>query len=309
MEKKKYLASFLLIVLALSLGTVMKKGPGKERIFHLTKEPEVVIQASEGPKTMYLEEYIAGVVAGEMRPGWSLNAYGAQAIIARTFALSYMEEKKTNVLSADFREAQVYKPEDITPVITEAVENTRGQVALYKGRYIRGFFHSNAGGRTTIASVGMDYFEKDPPYIHSVKSPDNLADEDILAWEVEFPEDLVRGAVSALVGQEIGKIRVMTPINIALCGRARDIEIMADDGKHIISAPAFRTEIGSEDIRSTRFIDIDKKGDNFLFSGTGFGHGVGMSQYGAEAMARRGNSPKDIIRYYFKGINIKKIYS
>lgn len=274
----------------------------------LIDEPQVVIETEEGPIAMPLEEYITGVVAAEMAPGWHRNAYGAQAIIARTFALSYMKENKTNILSTDFKETQAYKPENINPIIEKAVRRTRGQVAIYGDDYVKGFFHSNAGGRTTLPSVGLEYFAEDPPYIHSVTSPDNLADASILNWHAEFPEKIVRQAIAKMLAEEIDSINEINPRDIAICGRAKELQVKTAGNEYLISAPALRLELGSEEIKSTHFVSIGKTGNNFVFCGTGFGHGVGMSQYGAQAMARRGNSPQDIVRYFFRNIKIKRMY-
>ncbi len=302
------LLSNVLIVLLLFSGCSGIEMAGPQDNPPLIDEPKVVIDTEGGPKTMPLEEYITGVVAAEMAPGWHQNAYGAQAIIARTFALSYMKENNTNILSTDFKETQAYKPENVNPVIEKAVRKTRGQVAVYGDDYVKGFFHSNAGGRTTLPSVGMQYFDEDPPYIHSVTSPDNFADASILNWQVEFPEKVVRQAIANMLAKEIDLISEIKPRDVAICGRAKELQVKTAANEYLVSAPALRMELGSEEIKSTHFVSIDKAGDNFIFCGTGYGHGVGMSQYGAQAMARRGNSPQDIVRYFFRNIKIKKIY-
>ena len=93
-------------------------------------------------KQMDVEEYLAGVVAGEMKPGWPLNAYAAQAIVARTFTMEFLARGGTGKLhgtdiSTDEKEAQAYNVASITPAIRRAVAMTRGQVLVYKNRYIK----------------------------------------------------------------------------------------------------------------------------------------------------------------------------
>ncbi|MFW5992060.1 MAG: SpoIID/LytB domain-containing protein, partial [Halanaerobiaceae bacterium] len=142
----------------------------------LEAEPDITVKSADGQeRTMKFEEYITGVVAGEMKKNWPENAYGAQAIIARTFALKYMEENQTRSISGSYEFAQEFKPENVTESIKNGVGETRGEVAVYKDDYIKGWFHSSAAGQTTSAKVGLAYEKEEPPYIKSVKSPDDQA--------------------------------------------------------------------------------------------------------------------------------------
>lgn len=301
----------VLIVLCISMlysACVPETFSGFYETRDLKKEPRIVVDLMDGEEEMGLETYIAGVVAGEMKPEWHPNAYGAQAIIARTFALSHIEETDDNRISVDFREAQAYKPEQITPVIQRAVEETRGQVALYDGDYIWGWFHSSAGGRTTFAQVGLNWDDEEPPYVHSVQSPDDLASEEVLFWEMFFSRDELLQAVEEVGGKDVGMITHIEPVDVAICGRPRELRILGPDTETQIPANDFRNALGSEDLKSTLFETIEPQEDGVTFTGRGFGHGVGMSQWGALAMARRGNSPQDIVRYYFQDIHIHQAY-
>src|SRR5690606_25717628 len=107
-------------------------------------------------KDMPIEEYITGVVAGEMKPNWPLEAYAAQAILARSFTMEFISRGGTRAkhgtdISTDHEEAQAYNANNITPIIRRAVEMTRGEVMTYRDQYIRAWFHSYSGGHTTTA--------------------------------------------------------------------------------------------------------------------------------------------------------------
>jgi stage II sporulation protein D len=274
----------------------------------LEAEPEIRVKLATGEeKTMKLEEYISGVVAGEMKANWPLNAYAAQAIIARTFALKYMEENKTNLISGDFERAQEYKPENITDKILKAVKNTRGEVALYKDEYIKAWFHSSAAGQTTSAKVGLAYEKEEPPYIKSVKSPDQDAPDDIKNWSVKFTKDEIETALEKM-GKNIDDLKDIKIVNKDNTGRVIDFKFTGSKDSEQVKAANFRKELDSEKLKSTKISDLKNNNDEYIFTGSGFGHGVGVSQWGAYNMGKDGKSPEDIVLYFFNGIEIVKVY-
>lgn len=165
-------------------------------------EPEITVFMHETneKKTMKMEEYIAGVVAGEMKSDWPVEALAAQAIIARTFTLEAMESKggvpaRGTQASTDIKEFQAYNAKDVNDNVKKAVEMTRGQVIVYQGKLAKTWFHASAGGMTASAKEGLNYKEAEPPYIKPVQSPDELAPKDVQNWTVSFPMDKVMAAV------------------------------------------------------------------------------------------------------------------
>lgn len=273
-------------------------------------EPSVtVVDAANGKtRTMPLEEYVAAVVAGEMKADWPLNAYAAQAIIARTYTMEYITRKKSNQISADFEEAQAFKPDQVSDVIRRAVQKTRGEVAMYNGEYIRAFFHSSAAGRTTTAKAGLAFTEKEPPYIVSVKSPDELAPADIKNWTATFTDKQIAAALNKVAGVTATNITDITILEKDMTGRATKMKISHDGTSTIVEAPKFRDALDPMVLKSALIKSIKKQNGSFVFKGSGFGHGVGMSQYAALKLARDGRNPETIVKYFFKGIGIKKIY-
>jgi len=294
----------LLLLIALISGCEQARVKGVK----LEAEPEIVVKLADGSeKRLKFEEYITGVVAGEMKKEWPDNAYGAQAIIARTFALKFMEDNNTNVISGNFEYAQEYKPENITDILKNAVARTRGEVAVYKDEYIKGWFHSSAGGQTTSARIGLAYEEEEPPYIKSVKSPDQEAPLDIQEWMVTFSNEELLGALKKM-GKDIGVINKLEVGGRDNTGRIINLEFSGTDGNVSINAAEFRNQLDPKRLKSTKISRIEQKDDGYSFTGSGFGHGVGMSQWGAFAMAQDGKSPEEIVSYFFKDIEIIKEY-
>ena len=256
---------------------------------------------------MKLEEYIAGVVAGEMNKDWPENTYGAQAILARTFALKHMEDEQTDVISGSFADAQEYNPEVVTEKIIKAVKKTRGEVALYKDQYIKAWFHSSAGGETTTAKVGLGYQKDEPPYIKKVKSPDEEAPEEIKKWTVEFNNNQLTKTLKEM-GKSIGELQNMTIDDRDNTGRAIKFKFSGSKGQATVKAADFRKQLDPKKLRSIKISSLEKTLKGYRFTGSGFGHGVGMSQWGAYSMAKNNKSSEDIVNYYFKNIKIAKMY-
>src|SRR5690606_40029400 len=115
----------------------------------------------------------------EMLDGWPKAAYAAQAMVARTFAVQYLERHGGRRISTDFEEAQAYQPHKVTDLIREAVDATRGRVITYEGEPIHAWFHAYAGGETASAREGLAFEEEEPPYIHSITlEPNPLVPEE-----------------------------------------------------------------------------------------------------------------------------------
>lgn len=306
-----YLTVFSLIILILVFLSACEKQDDRIEIRKrdiLKGEPEIIVKLLDGQeRKMGLEEYITGVVAGEMQAGWPENAYAAQAIIARTFALKHMSDNDTNIISGSYQFAQEYQPEKISGEIEKAVKRTRGEVIVYEDEYINAWFHASAAGQTTSARVGLAYQEEEPPYITSVKSPDDQAPEDIKNWQASFTRIEIEETLKKL-GKGVGTLRDIEIDGKDETGRAIKFKFNGSAGDVTIEAAVFRNELNPEKLRSTMIKELEKSEDTYMFSGSGFGHGVGMSQWGAYALAKEGKSPEEIIRYYYRDIEIVKEY-
>ena len=214
----------------------ISRGDGKEPILNVYE-----IQTND-VKEMKLEDYVAGVVAGEMENHWPVEALAAQAILARTYVLEFIQDKGSSKygkadISTDFEEAQAWNPENINDRIKKAVEMTRGEVATYKGDYIKAWFHSHAGGMTATAKEGLNFKEAEPPYIKVTKSPDAKAGPaGKRTWSASFSKDEISSVIRNSLGKETGPINNVSIAKRGPSGRATQLKI----GDATVSAPELR---------------------------------------------------------------------
>lgn len=317
-ERKVWIMVGLLIILAgLSLLVYQRTrtrvrgltdDPRQERI----DEPMVIVEEAESGETkeISMEEYVAGVVAGELKgKDWPENAFAAQAILARTFAMELMD-REGGAISTDVEEAQAYDGQAITPTIRQAVKKTRGEVMLFADNYVRAWFHSNAGGHTTTAQVGLAFEKEEPPYIQPTISPDEKAPEEEKNWEARFSKLEILQVLQENGGGEWREITEIKRKEIDESGRPLDIQFFFENGDNqTLRAADFRILLGADDLLSTKIEEIEEDGEDFIFKGQGWGHGVGMSQWGAYSMAKEGVSPEEIVHYFFKGIDIVQVWN
>ena len=259
-------------------------------------------------KEMDVETYLLGVLAGEMRNDWPLEALKAQAILARTFVMQFISEKHSTYegadISTDVSEAQAYSAEDVNESVKKAVHDTRGVVMTADGELAHAWFHAHAGGKTELASVALDYKGDDPDYIAPVDSPDSEdAPENVKRWQVRFSAEEV-GKACADAGVETGEVRQIAVESRGESGRVKTFRI---NGKSV-SAPALRIHLGASKLKSTLIQEVNLEGGEVAFTGSGYGHGVGMSQWGAYGMAKAGSNADAIIGHYFRNVELTKMW-
>lgn len=304
----------LLILLAfMAAGLTSCPAPARRPAPRLpTREPVITLYVKEkgAVEKIKLEDYLEGVVAGEMEPTWPVNALAAQAILARTFTLKKIAEGGVPAhgtdASTDEKEFQAYAPEKVNANVRRAVEMTRGLVVTYRGRYINGWFHADAGGRTAASAVeGLDFRQEPAPYVKSVVDPGwQTSPPENRSWRAVFPWSQVREAVRQVAGQDPGPEPQAVVVRRGPSGRAMTVRL----GRATVSGPALRLALGSERFRSTFLTRLAVADGQLVVEGRGFGHGVGMSQWGAKVLAEQGKSPQEIIRYFFRGVRIEKAW-
>ncbi len=312
--------SLQMISLLLIVGTVyflMSSSPQEPEDLarRFDKEPEVSVyfHRTQETKTMPIEEYIMGVVAGEMKPDWPKEAYAAQAILARSFTMHYIShggarDKYGTDVTTNEEEVQAYNADNITPIIEEAVNLTRGMVMTFDNRYVRAWFHSFSGGITATAKEGLNYPDDEPPYIKRVRLPDNPhAPEDVKEWELEISLVDLQQRLSGLgVTGPISDVRIKER---GPTGRITAVEVVHSDGETTtIPGNDFRLAVGAMEMKSTLVEEFEVDDGKLEIEGTGFGHGVGLSQWDAYMLAKDGYSPEEIVHYFFKDIEIKKLW-
>ncbi|MDD2553188.1 MAG: SpoIID/LytB domain-containing protein [Desulfotomaculaceae bacterium] len=260
-------------------------------------------------KNIKIEEYLQGVVAAEMDTKWPVNALAAQAILARTFTMENIKSGRVQQLhgadiSTSIEESQAYDPSKINDNVRQAVESTRGEVVTYQGNYIHAWFSACDGGVSATAEEGLAYTKEPTPYIKAGVEDGclSITDPKNVAWEARIPVAQVRSAVQGKAGKDTGPITTAAIAEKGPSGRAQQIKL----GGATISGPSLRLALGSEKVRSMLLSDIRVEGGQLVLTGKGFGHGVGMCQWGARRMAEQGKSPEEIVSFYFKDIEIQK---
>lgn len=261
---------------------------------------------------MDIEDYLLGVVAAEMEPTWPLEALKAQAIIARTFTLKRIDEAgkiegRDAHASTDPEEFQAYDSSRINDNVHQAINETRGQVVVYRGDLVRTWFHAFSGGHTTTPQEGLNWPEDDTPYLHPVDDSDVNGDEipeDVRNWEVTFSSGEVQRAVQEVNGQDPGEITSVAVQDWSDDGRALTLKFNDIE----VNAAEFRLAVGSTEMKSTMITDLETTGDEVIIRGSGYGHGVGLSQWSAYVLAGRGQTAEQILKRYYKGIRLVRLW-
>mgnify|MGYP005793810625 CR=1 FL=1 len=262
-----------------------------------------------------LDEYLCNVVSAEMPADFELEALKAQAIVARTYTIYKIQNKKHD--NADICDdsgccqAWISKEDRLNrwdenlresnwAKIEQSIYSTTGKIITYNNQPINAFFHSNSGG-TTELPVNVWGGGSDMPYLQVVEtsgedgysqyaSEVQLTQDELLAKLKEKYSDI---QIDFNNDEDI-KILEYTDSN-----RVRTIKF----GNHEISGTEARSIFG---LRSTNF-EITKQDGNIKFTVKGYGHGVGMSQTGADSLAKQGSTCEDIINHFYVGIEIKNV--
>lgn len=258
-----------------------------------------------------LESYLEGVLGAEMRLDWHESALEAQAIVARTYALHTLQQARQltgrpNPPIQDDVRAQVYRGLAVrTPKAVEIVRRTRGMVLIHGGALIRTMFHSCCGGQTEPGHLFFEVPDIPPlmgrPCGYCTGSPYDkwratLTKKELGERLADYnPERKPLTQLAVAHSSPGGRITVLT---FATAGGGPGRNIGAVD---------FRLAVGPDRLRSTWFTFQDQ-GAVLEFEGRGWGHGVGMCQYGARAMGDRGVSSLDILHYYYPDADVVRLY-
>lgn len=263
---------------------------------HLVDENAVV--------RMDFETYIAGVVAGEMPNSWPIEALKAQAILARTFVLKFISEKDSRYpgadISTDIAEAQAYNADAVNERILQAVKETAGLILLADdGSLPYTWFHSHSGGKTETARHGIDWQGAEPP--HTLVTDGREADS--AAWSASFSAaDFIAACQKAGAS-----VRSCSSVRIGQKGESGRAVTFVVDGV-TVNAARLRISLGSSKMRSTLLTSLTVEDGIIRMSGLGYGHGVGLSQWGAHALALYGWPADEIALHYYKGLRVVKAW-
>ena len=301
MKKTILVTLFIVLIPFLVVSVFIKE---KEIDFNLVSSDTIRVMRNETGKIDILpfEEYIVGVVAGEMPVSFHIEALKAQAVAARNYAYKKIQtNQNSNYDVIDTTANQVYKDinqlkdswkskyvENINKV-RQAVSETIDEYLVYDNEIISLFYFSTSNGNTEDA---LTVFNVDVPYLKSVDSP----------WDEEENTKFN-------YQQEFTLTEFCTLLSIEFNNKIDIKDISRDESNRITSIKINeKTFKGTEiykllKLRSTDF-DIEQKNEKIYFNTKGYGHGVGLSQYGANAMASEGYKYDEILKHYYTGVKI-----
>jgi len=250
-----------------------------------------------------VDSYIAGVLYHEVSPKWPMDALEAQAIVARTYALYQADlnkDKDYDLVST--ASSQVYGGRTSEKGRTsKAVKRTKAKVLTYKNKIFSTFYHATCAGHTENAK-GLWRINIMPLQGRECqfcgRSPH-------FKWKAKMSLGEVEKALQQ-AGHKVGTIDSIDVIERNISARVTDLEIVSSHGKLDLNGYRFRLALGPNVIRSANFT-LQVKKNKVYFEGLGWGHGVGMCQWGAFFMAKDGFSVEQILGYYYPESKIKTI--
>ncbi len=302
MIKKIVLTALLIILIPTFISIYYLTGVVKEEVFdnHIIKVKQV---SKNEVVELNLEDYIVGVLAGEMPVSFEEEALKAQAVVARTYALKRVKE--TNQYDVvDTTKNQVYLDDEYLKSIwgssyernmrkiKNAVQETSHECIFYNDKLIDALFFSTSVGMTENSE---DIFKNSIPYLRSVSSTWDEETSPIFKEEYSFKlEDFYNK-----LNLQYNKKLEIEKTSVTSTGRVKEIKINGVK----FSGTKVQQLLGLK----SNYFTINKIGNNVKIETKGYGHGVGMSQYGANGMAKEGYSYREIIDHYYQDVELKKI--
>lgn len=310
--KKLLLYLFVLLVIPICIICLFPKEKEQKKhgsiINNITSDDKIVRVKRVGKdkiEEVPLEEYVLGVVSGEMPVSFSIEALKAQAVCARTYVIRKIENNKEKDYDVvDTIDNQVYqdieqlkekwqgKYEENMQKLKRIVKETENEYLTYDGKVIEVFFFSTSNGHTENSE---EVFTKALPYLRSVDSSFDAEVSPVFKKEVEMSLNDFCTKLNLPYQQKLD----VEVLERTQAGSVKKIKINGKEFK----GTEVRKLLG---IRSTYF-ELEVISSNVLIKTTGYGHGVGMSQYGALALSNKGYTYDKILKYYYKDVEIKKL--
>lgn len=245
-----------------------------------------------------IEEYLYSVVPAEVPKDWPREAIYAQIVTSRTYAYYkcvYNVKKPYDVVPSVLD--QVYRGfEREDPQCNDLVNSSRGWILWFGDNVAMTPFHSCCGGSTEWSA---NVWSTDLLYLVSVKCP-YCKNSKNFTWTAVVPAD----KISAALG--LSKLDNLSVQENFPSGRVKTLLVQSGENITRISGCEFRMKIGADAVKSTLF-EVKKEGDNFIFDGHGWGHGVGMCQEGAMEMANQGKKCRAILQFYYPGTELRRL--
>lgn len=261
-----------------------------------------------------LEAYLYSVVPSEMPASWPLEALKSQAVAARTYALVHLGgyRQRGYDVTAD-TSSQVYqgvKAENTNS--SRAVSETNGLILTYNGQPIQAYFHSCSGGRT---ENGADLWAP-LPYLQPVDDVDQASPR--YTWHEEQSQAVVTARLKSQLNVQVGKILALQPQSYTSGGRVKTLRVLGTSGEQTVAGEKLRMALGlnstffnvgsvGSDGKLLKQINRDQPPVSFEFAGRGWGHGMGLSQWGARQLALDGYPYQSILTHYYRGVRLERL--
>ena len=302
----------------------MKRGdgvPAYNGVIELRRAENGIVVVNELP----IETYLCRVVPSEMPASYELEALKAQAVCARSYA--YMESYGYPEYEAhvnDSTDYQVYGNSLPDERADRAVEETKGQTVWYQGKIVTTYYYSTSCGRTTNAEAWGSTPSEENGYLQSVdvKGTDGDYEKALpwYRWHAKIPEQEMEENIRRNTGKDIGELKSVEvtmrgagDVALVLTAVGSKCTVTVETENKIRTALAGDYDIVKQD-GSTRncgkllpsaFFTIKKEKGSYCIEGGGFGHGIGMSQTGANEMAKQGKNYREILELFYPGVNVE----
>jgi stage II sporulation protein D len=250
-----------------------------------------------------IEGYLYGVLHHEVAPWWPMEALKAQAVAARTYATYQVSVSKSGPYDLkSSTSSQVYGGSTAERYRTKkAVDRTAGQILIYQGAVFPAFFHATCAGTTAGA---QELWKIDLPPISGGSKCSYCRISPHFYWQAKVPLSAIEAKLKEN-NRSIGQILKIEVVSQTPSGRVGSLKITGTLQEAVIAAKDFRIWVGGDLMKSTDFT-VEIKEDVAEFRGKGWGHGVGLCQWGSLGQALIGKSYKDILQFYYPGAEIKK---
>lgn len=268
-----------------------------EGTFRIIRKKEGLLVLNE----VDLEQYLRGVVPAEMPSKWKMEALKVQAVISRTYALyKKRENRERDYDLVGSILAQAYKGASVESRRTSAaVAMTKGMILSYEGAPALTFFHSTSAGPTEDAA---ERWNIDLPYLKGVSCPLDR-ESPYHQWKKTITLSDLESALRKK-GFPVNAVATLTPLKWSRAGRLLTVRILYNGGEIMLKAEDLRQALGYRILPSTNF-RIDSFGKELKFQGMGYGHGVGLCQWGTKVLAEKGFNFEKILLYYYPGVTLQ----
>jgi stage II sporulation protein D len=250
-----------------------------------------------------LESFIAGVLGSEMPPNWDEDALRAQAVAVRTYAMYKKKVRRDDAYHLDMLELAYKGVAGETARLNRIVQETRGVIMVYNWNVFPAYFHSTCGGHTE--DINHVFGRDSIPPLSGVAC--NYCNNSKHAY---WSTDISKAEIEKKLREAnvyVSDISIVKAINPGAGDHGSKVEIISANGSKEMNANDFRLLVGPNYLLSTAF-NSRSNGKSITFSGKGWGHGVGLCQYGAQAMAQKGFHWTDILKHYYPKIELVRVY-